>query len=390
MTTVPADELDQPEFKIDDLVVRPWRSADADAVYAACQDPIVQRWTQVPRPYDMTHAVGFVGEFSASGWANRTSASFGVFDADTDDLLGSMGLVKLDLAANEAELGYWTAAAARGRGVATRAGRAVAQWATSHLGIDRLVWRAEIGNHASRLVALRIGFTMEGVGHGDLRAPDGMGRRDGWTAALRPGEVISATPPALAAGSLVARRAAAFGQAQPDLSTGLGTLRPHADDDIPHIVEACRDPQTAQWTPVAENYQIANAERFVHVVGRDIWARGDGGVFAITGADGDYCGSIDFVISADDPAAGEIGFHVAPWARGRGLGPAAVRTLCSWAFDSLGLARIVWRAHVGNHASRRVAEKAGFTMEGIQRAGVDQRGSRRDAWVAALLATDPR
>ncbi len=30
---------EQPEIKIDDLVVRPWRSDDAEAVYQACQDP---------------------------------------------------------------------------------------------------------------------------------------------------------------------------------------------------------------------------------------------------------------------------------------------------------------------------------------------------------------
>jgi hypothetical protein len=35
-----------------------------------------------------------------------------------------------------------------------------------------------------------------------------------------------------------------------------------------------------------------------------------------------------------------------------------------------------------------VAEKAGFTIEGTQRAGCAQRGGRRDAWFGAVLAAD--
>jgi RimJ/RimL family protein N-acetyltransferase len=79
---------------------------------------------------------------------------------------------------------------------------------------------------------------------------------------------------------------------------------------------------------------------------------------------------------------------IAPWCRGKGYGTDAARTICAWGFGALGLARIVWRAHVGNDASRRVAEKAGFTFEGIQRAGCEQRDERRDAWVASLLAPE--
>lgn len=78
------------------------------------------------------------------------------------------------------------------------------------------------------------------------------------------------------------------------------------------------------------------------------------------------------------------------WLRGDGAIFAAVRTLCGWGFDELGLHRVTWRAHVGNDPSRRVAEKAGFAFEGVQRGGCAHRGERRDAWVSARLATDSR
>jgi RimJ/RimL family protein N-acetyltransferase len=91
----------------------------------------------------------------------------------------------------------------------------------------------------------------------------------------------------------------------------------------------------------------------------------------------------------NDPAVADIGFLVAPRARGRGYAPAAVRALCEWGFAALGLARIEWRAYVGNDASLRVAQKAGFTLEGTVRAGLPHRSERRDCWLGALLADDP-
>jgi RimJ/RimL family protein N-acetyltransferase len=99
---------------------------------------------------------------------------------------------------------------------------------------------------------------------------------------------------------------------------------------------------------------------------------------------------VDLRLDTDDDQVAEVGFLVTPGARGRGLGTAALRTVCDWGFDALGLTRIVWRAHLGNEASRRAAQRAGFVDEGIQRAGCAQRGERRDARVAARLATDPR
>src|SRR5262249_54165193 len=147
------------------------------------------------------------------------------------------------LGAGEAELGYWTAAPARGRAVATRAGRAVSQWATDVLGIQRLVWRAAVGNHAARLVGVGDGFTVGGGGRCGLRSRDGR-RIAGWHGSLLPGEVLSATPEKYASGSVAARRAAAFGQAQPTLDTGRGALRPHIAEDLPPLIEAYRDPET--------------------------------------------------------------------------------------------------------------------------------------------------
>lgn len=78
----------------------------------------------------------------------------------------------------------------------------------------------------------------------------------------------------------------------------------------------------------------------------------------------------------------------APVARGRGYLSAALVALSAWGFSTLGLARIEWKANVGNTASRRAAEKAGFLVEGTARGGVQHRGERVDVWVGALLAKE--
>ena len=57
-------------------------------------------------------------------------------------------------------------------------------------------------------------------------------------------------------------------------------------------------------------------------------------------------------------------------------------------FAELGLRRIEWRAEVGNDASRRVAEKAGFTVEGLLRQALLTDGERRDCWVGSLVKGD--
>ncbi|SCL28278.1 Protein N-acetyltransferase, RimJ/RimL family [Micromonospora nigra] len=377
------------EIVEDGLVLRPWRATDADPVHRACQDPDIQRWTTVPRPYLPEHAHEFVTGFAAAQWRDATGAPLAVCDAETGDLLGSCGLVRLD--PTEGEIGYWTAPWARGQAVAVRATRALARWSFDTLGLRRLTWRADVGNHASRLVALRAGFRPEG----ELRlpGPTRSGSRAMWTGALLPGEVPApGTPGPAGPGTLPARRAAVFGTAQPTLFADADhtelRLRPVEDGDLDAIVVTCRDPHTVEWTTVPDPYGRADAESFLRDVVEMAWARGTGAYFTIAGPDDAYAGSVELRISPGDPLVADVGFMTAPHARGRGYQPAALAALCAWGFASLGLARIEWRANVGNTASRRAAEKTGFRFEGVARDALHHRGVRTDAWVAALLPGD--
>jgi len=54
-----------------------------------------------------------------------------------------------------------------------------------------------------------------------------------------------------------------------------------------------------------------------------------------------------------------------------------------------GIGVVYWRAQVGNWASRRVAGRCGFRMEGTVRGLLEQRGERRDAWIGSLRRGEP-
>lgn len=143
--------------------LRPWRDSDLDAIVAACQDPEIARWTSVPSPYGDADARWYLLNRYDALHAGLT-APFAIVAADADhELLGSISLIRLAWEHRRAEVGYWLAAWARGRGHATRAARLICAWGFDSLGLERIELLAATGNPASQRVAERAGFTREAV-----------------------------------------------------------------------------------------------------------------------------------------------------------------------------------------------------------------------------------
>ncbi|MGF1432292.1 GNAT family N-acetyltransferase [Kitasatospora sp. LaBMicrA B282] len=160
--TPPADPAPAPVvLETERLLLRPPVAADIDAVFAACQDPDIQRWTVVPSPYTRADAVFFVERLAVEGWREARNPVWCVVEKATGTLVGTQGLSARR--PGSAEVGFWATAASRGRGYAVEALREVCRWALQEQGLRRLEWVAYVGNEPSLAVARKAGFTLEGT-----------------------------------------------------------------------------------------------------------------------------------------------------------------------------------------------------------------------------------
>jgi RimJ/RimL family protein N-acetyltransferase len=159
--------------------------------------------------------------------------------------------------------------------------------------------------------------------------------------------------------------------------------------DADTMFEACQDPAIQRYTTIPTPYERRHAEAFIAQISKD-WEAGRNLTWGIREA-GALVGTIG--LYGVENGAGEIGYWVAPWARGRRILIEAAVTVIDWGFsaDGLKLRRIGWRAVAGNIASARSARTLGFRYEGLLRqALVSSDGRRDDGWIAGLLADDDR
>jgi RimJ/RimL family protein N-acetyltransferase len=152
-------------------LLRPWRDSDLRAVAEACRDPEIARWTTVPDNYGEADARAFL-LYRYDALLSGTTAPFAVVSA-SDQLLGSIALMRIDWQHRRGEAGYWLARWGRGQGHATRALRMISDWGFDALKLERIDLYAATGNRASQRVAERGGFAREGVRRAYMRGKDG-------------------------------------------------------------------------------------------------------------------------------------------------------------------------------------------------------------------------
>ncbi|WP_062392572.1 GNAT family N-acetyltransferase [Gordonia phthalatica] len=160
--------------------------------------------------------------------------------------------------------------------------------------------------------------------------------------------------------------------------------RPSAAD-LPRITECCREAQVQEWTTVPSPYTAESAAYFLGEVIDPGWAGGSAYTWAVRLADR-LIGMVG--VDVEEAGGAEVGFWLAPEARGRGLMTEATTAAVHAAFESLDLQRISWSAFAGNVGSARVAQACGFRFEGVRALGAVQRGVRRDEWLGGLTVGD--
>jgi RimJ/RimL family protein N-acetyltransferase len=161
-----------------------------------------------------------------------------------------------------------------------------------------------------------------------------------------------------------------------------------ADADLPAIVAACQDPEIPRWTRIPHPYGEADARGWLEQEAA-LRARGEQLGLVIVGAGDDrLLGSVGVVRFDWTDARCELGYWVAREARGRGVASRAVRLVTEWIFDAVRIDRVEICAEPENTRSRRVAERAGFTFEGVLRSYMLNKGRRRDMAMYSRLRTD--
>lgn len=355
------------------MTLRPHTLDDAAAVAAMMSDPQTTRWLEpLPDPYLVEHARSFI-ETRDTAWQDQQSGEECTLAVQVGgEFVGQVGLRPRG---RGGEIGYVMTAGYAGRGIMTAAVRCFVDWALSPDGMDRMsiTWRARRDNWASRRVAWAVGFSFDGTSRGQVVDPDGA-LVDLWLGSLTRGEPLAPKHAWLDS---------------PPITIGGLLLRDARDGDVDRIVEACSDPETAQWLPMLPSpYGPGDAESYLRAVREEqalghcvVWALADVddpdvllGMVALTGlkvARAVHC---------------EVGYWVHPDARRRSVATVGCRGATRHALlpaeeGGLGMHAVLLRAGVDNAGSQGVASAAGFT-----RTGVDPKSElRRDGGIADFI-----
>jgi ribosomal-protein-serine acetyltransferase len=152
------------------------------------------------------------------------------------------------------------------------------------------------------------------------------------------------------------------------------------------LVEENR-PFLGEWLGWARRIQtLEEAEAFIQT-GMDRYAE-DGLPWIGIWQDGRMAGGMLFFSVEKMIQATKIGYWLAEWANGRGLMTRAIRPVLRFIFEDLKLNRVGLEAEPGNLKSKGVAERLGFTFEGIRRDGWPGKEGFVDIGVYSIVARD--
>jgi RimJ/RimL family protein N-acetyltransferase len=302
---------------------------------------------------------------------------------------GIVGSIYASVSGGIVDLGMFVVDGFRGGGIGSALLEAVIDWARRQ-GAHKISLAAWPTNRPAIGLYARYGFRVEGTRRRHYRRRSGALWDSVWMGLVL--DEQSAGGPGPGAGVAPPER--------PPIVLPAGGITGALDDgervvlrewhraDIPARVAAIDGLEGRHWLPkIPFPYTAANAEEYISHA-RVLLTAGTAAELAVT-VDGALAGAVGLGLVGPDAGVGEIGYWVATAVRGRGVATTAARLLSDFGFETLGLRRIELGAAVTNSASRRVAEKAGFELEGVRRAGVLVDGVPTDDCLYSRLAGHP-
>lgn len=172
---------------------------------------------------------------------------------------------------------------------------------------------------------------------------------------------------------------------QPVLTIDELTLRPWTVADVPAVVAAYADPLIRQWH--MRTMTPGEAEEWVIRAGQD-WTEESAASWAITTVSGELVGRMTLGAIDLGSAAADVRYWVVPPARGRRVAGRALTAVTDWGITDLGLHRIELEHSTKNVPSCRVAEGAGYALEGTRRRQLRHEDGWHDMHLHAYLSQD--
>jgi len=173
----------------------------------------------------------------------------------------------------------------------------------------------------------------------------------------------------------------------PPLTGAHVALRQFRLTDAAAIAESCRDPDIPRFTMMPDAMTEDQARQWVER-GLEWWSHGLAR-FAVTVPPSEECAG-QIGLQFDFPARRAEAFY---WldrrVRGRGIAVEALSLVTEWAFRSHGIVRVQLVTHLDNERSQRVAQRCGFSREGVLRAWEPVKEDQPDVVMWSRLPRDP-
>jgi RimJ/RimL family protein N-acetyltransferase len=161
--------------------------------------------------------------------------------------------------------------------------------------------------------------------------------------------------------------------------------------DAKAVAEIFADRQTRRWLPVPPEHGLVDAAAWCTDLADERRDSGGGDHYGIVRREDDRLVGCLWTKRTDWVARiTEVSYALAAEVRGYGLAAEAVVVLTIALIGEHGFQRVELRVAPGNTASRRVAENAGFTYEGLLRNAGHVLSGRTDLEVWSFVAADLR
>lgn len=156
------------------VTLRPSTEQDIDAIFHACQDPLIPEFTTVPANYTIDHAIEFVRNVPFA-FAERREMLF-VIDygnGTAKKFAGEISLHSVNIRNHTTEIGYWIDSIQRGKGIGTTATQMITELGLREIGFKRIEALVDIDNHASQKLLISAGYEKEGIMRKKVTREDG-------------------------------------------------------------------------------------------------------------------------------------------------------------------------------------------------------------------------